>query len=385
MRAIDLFDLIGDISDDYIAEAVYKEKRSISMKKIIIISIAAVLCLSCIGWAAKEWIFAPGRGIVASDTLGDTAVYTSEDKMNIQGISIEAVSLLYDPADPESNTLQIWVYRSEDADTARDGRIPDSLRALEVTVEGIPYENGRSRLASEGFSCYSYKPSGEHSTADAPDSISITISDTPLTLQRTGGQDILSYNRHGMSLSLLRLTNELYIGSFFDEELNALPLDLSLMNVMAIFEATFADGTTARASGELMWRGEGSGVEFVSVDTSAYGKEVISVSCVSITADMPTDDTEYTALSLPESDEPVKAGVDLYTVGDFTAVLDEYSQSYSQSYMLYSGEHPLIPKESGGVFTETYIEDGTLYLRPRAIMIGFRIPDDMPAIFKFDH
>ena len=385
MKAIDLYELIGDARDEFVTEAACQKGRSISVKKIIMIALAAVLCLSCIGWAAREWIFAPGRGIVASDTLGDATVYTFNEKTIIDGVSVEAVSLLYDPDRPENNTLQVWVYRADDADTSRDGRIPDSLRAMDVTVEGVPYESGRSRLASVGFSCYSYKPAGEHSSSDVPDSIAITISDTLLTLRRAGGQDILSYNEHGTSLSLLRLTNELYIGSFFDEELNTLPLDLSLRNVMVILEATFADGTTARASGELLWRGEGSGVEFVSVDASAYGKEVISVSCMSITADMPTDDTVYTALSLSESDEPVKAGVELYTVGDFTAVLDEYSQSYSQSYMRYSGEHPLIQKESGGVYTETYIEDETLYLRPRAIMIGFRIPDDMPAVFEFDH
>ena len=74
---------IGMLPDDMIEEAlawVPESRPKPNLRKIMLITAVAVVLLSLVGWAAKEWLFVPGFGIVPTYTDMGVNVYTTEER-----------------------------------------------------------------------------------------------------------------------------------------------------------------------------------------------------------------------------------------------------------------------------------------------------------------
>ena len=111
-----LWDAMGMLGEDLLAEAdgygaVQRKKTG---TRIAVLAAAALLAVSCIGWAAKTWIFAPGYGLVGIDMLNGKTVYMAADAVQVGMVELEAVILTEDRENPENNILTLWMYRREE-------------------------------------------------------------------------------------------------------------------------------------------------------------------------------------------------------------------------------------------------------------------------------
>jgi len=76
-----LWDAVAMVGEDLLTEAMEPSGRQTKRqpkrqkKSVWILAAAAVVLVSFAGWAAEEWVFAPGRGLVPTEILTDVQVF----------------------------------------------------------------------------------------------------------------------------------------------------------------------------------------------------------------------------------------------------------------------------------------------------------------------
>ena len=85
-----LWDAVAMVGEDLLTEAMEPSKRQPKRqterqpkrqkKSVWILAAAAVVLVSFAGWAAKEWVFAPGRGLVPTEILTDVQVFAGGEQ-----------------------------------------------------------------------------------------------------------------------------------------------------------------------------------------------------------------------------------------------------------------------------------------------------------------
>ena len=104
-----LWDAMGMIGEDLLEEAVKGEKQMAKRygKRVWILAAAGILLLSLLGWAAKEWIFAPGFGIIPTYTDMGVTVYATEERVQIGQYTLEGAVFTENEAEPAENSLMV--------------------------------------------------------------------------------------------------------------------------------------------------------------------------------------------------------------------------------------------------------------------------------------
>ena len=147
-----LWDAMGMIGEDLLEEAVKGEKQMAKRygKRVWILAAAGILLLSLLGWAAKEWIFAPGFGIIPTYTDMGVTVYATEERVQIGQYTLEGAVFTENEAEPAENSLMFWLY-CEDQEAFSVW--PD------IWVNGNLYAFRYFRMTqNSNLACYTYAP-----------------------------------------------------------------------------------------------------------------------------------------------------------------------------------------------------------------------------------
>lgn len=145
-----LWDAMGMIGEDLLEEAVKGEKQMAKRygKRVWILAAAGILLLSLLGWAAKEWIFAPGFGIIPTYTDMGVTVYATEERVQIGQYTLEGAVFTENEAEPAENKLMFWLYCD---DSEQLQYYPD------IWVNGEPYAFLHFRMTQNSNLCsYTY-------------------------------------------------------------------------------------------------------------------------------------------------------------------------------------------------------------------------------------
>ncbi|MBQ8640704.1 MAG: hypothetical protein IJ480_00675 [Clostridia bacterium] len=215
-----LWDAMGMLGEDLLAEAdgygaVQRKKTG---TRIAVLAAAALLAVSCIGWAAKTWIFAPGYGLVGIDMLNGKTVYMAADAVQVGMVELEAVILTEDRENPENNILTLWMYRREEnaypvGET--DIRLPEIH--FKAMVNGVLYDKDSGTWGEWGYQYIRLSPAEMPGLLEGECTVQLQYpeGEAELLLLPVDGNDVCrNVLEDGSTMALLPLTENLYAGNF---------------------------------------------------------------------------------------------------------------------------------------------------------------------------
>jgi len=269
MKNTKLWNAAAMVGEDLLAEAenYTPAKRNRPVRRFAALAVAAVMAVSCLGWAAKEWIFAPGVGLADGEILTRVNVYTNENQIALGKIHLEAVTFTEHKTDPAENRLIFWVFRSQEnqmgdgtMDTEGKGYLEGSSFTAEVN--GVPYRSAGSGYSTAGWGCYTFCPAEDQSLPEpVGESCTVTIAYeepdmpvTPVQVTLTSADTARAEQtmvKGGSALTLLPLSDNLVIGNFDKAEWLPLVENARNTSVHAIFRTITEDGGEGTASGSL--------------------------------------------------------------------------------------------------------------------------------------
>ncbi|MBR4961972.1 MAG: hypothetical protein IKY52_13840 [Clostridia bacterium] len=357
-----LWEAMGHIGEDLLTEAEryapVKGKKTV--RRFAAAAVAAVMAASCLGWAAREWIFAPGVGLTSGEILTEVNVYTNEKQVSLGKIHLEAVTFTENKTDPVENRLVFWVFRSREnqmgegtMDTEGKGYLEGS--SFTASVNGVQYRSAGAGYSTAGWGFYSFRPVedqplpepvGENCTVtiayEEPDMTvePVQVLLTPADTARAE-QTMVTKNA---SLTLLPLSDNLVIGNLNNPEW--LPLVEAARNtdIHAIFKTLTADGTEGTASGSLNLCGIQTGYDCIRVAHDNYNAGIRKMDLYELMVSFSFHGEAGTyTFPLMEIGETYVPETDVYLLdmGGFTCRLvsvtrDEKGLQYETEY-LYNG------------------------------------------------
>ena len=212
---------IGMLPDDMIEEAlawVPESRPKPNLRKIMLITAVAVVLLSFVGWAAKEWLFVPGFGIVPTYTDMGVNVYTTEERTAVGQYTLEGIVFTENEADPEENRLMLWLY-------CQDQEALQELPNLWVNGERYGFLFFR-RNPNSSLGCYTYTRKHapdfvwDNGEALPLEPISVTAEGTVVTIQPMKGTppepvgepvEVQLSPAESGAIEQIRLTGEKYV------------------------------------------------------------------------------------------------------------------------------------------------------------------------------
>ena len=214
-----LWQAVGMLPEGMVQEAMtYPGRKKQNRKRAVLLAVAAVMAVSCLGWAAKEWIFAPGVGLAGTDTLDGKKVYMTTEEIQIGKLELEAVILTEDRENPENNVLTLWAYRyAEDASPVGTGEIHFPESDFTASVNGVPYRRSSGLTGEWGYQYMNFTPAEAPELLDGGCSVFLQYPEGEGEIQlreAEGGSVYQNTLDGGMIVSLLPLTDNLYAGSF---------------------------------------------------------------------------------------------------------------------------------------------------------------------------
>ena len=212
---------IGMLPEDIIEEALAwmpERHTKPNMRKIMLITAVAVVLLSLVGWAAKEWLFAPGYGIVPTYTDMGVNVYTTEERTAVGQYTLEGIVFTENETDPEENRLMLWLY-------CQDQEALQELPDLWVNGEKYGFLFFR-RTPNSNLGCYTYTRKNapdfdwENGEAIPLEPIPVTAEGTVVTIQPMRGNptepvgepvEVQLSPAESSEIEQIRLTGEKYV------------------------------------------------------------------------------------------------------------------------------------------------------------------------------
>ena len=357
-----LWDAVAMVGEDLLTEAMEQPGRKRRRTSVWVIAAAAVMLVSFAGWAAKEWVFAPGRGLVPTEILTGVQVFTGEEQTALGKITLEGITFAENQTDPMENRLTFWVFRrAEDAmgngTTDWEGKGYLEGNSFTAEVNGVRYRNAGSGYSTSGWGCYTFRPVenqpapdpvGETCTVtvayEEPDmtvepvTVLLYPAETEEAVQRTITKDA--------SVTLLPLTENLIVGNFYKEEWLPLVQTAGNTSVHANFATITAAGETGMAAGTLNLCGIQTDYDCIRAVPANYNDGIASMELYDFQASFSFRDNSLPAYTFPlmevgETHVP-ESDVYLLDMGGFTCRLvsvsrDKTGLRYETEY-LYTGK-----------------------------------------------
>ncbi len=358
-----LWDAVSMVGEDLLAEAqtyVPRQKKR-PVVRILAAAAAAVMAVSCLGWAAKEWIFAPGVGLVSGEILSEVNVYTCEDQIPLGKIHLEAVTFTENKTDPAENRLIFWVFRSREHEMGGGSMDTEGKGYLEgnsfaASVNGVTYRSAGSGYSTAGWGCYSFRPVetqplpapvGESCTVtiayEEPD-IAVEPVQVVLTPADTAKAEQVMVTKD-TSLTMLPLSENLMIGNLHHPEWLPLVETARNTSVHAVFKTISSDGMEGTASGSLNLCGIQTDYDCVRAAHDFYNQGIREMELYQVTVSCAFHDEagtyRFPLMEIGETHVP-ETDVYLLDLGGFTCRLlsvtrDESGLQYETEY-LYNGK-----------------------------------------------
>ena len=374
-----LWDAVAMVGEDLLTEAMeeqgkrqtgYQARRQ--KKSIWILTAAAVVLVSLVGWAAKEWVFAPGMGLVTAELLTDVQVFTGDEQIALGKIMLEGITFTENQNDLMENRLTFWVFRqAEDAmgDGTTDWEGKGYLEGNSFTAEvnGVQYRSAGAGYSTSGWGCYTFRPL-ENAPVPAPvgDSCTVRISyeesDMPvepvtvLLYPAETGKAVQRIITKDTFMTLFPLTENLIVGNFQKEEWLPLVQIAGNTSVHANF-ATITDiGEAGMATGTLNLCGIQTDYDCIRAVPANYNDGIASMQLYDFQASFSFRDNSLPAYTFPlmevgETHVP-ESDVYLLDVGGFACRL--VSVSRDKTGLRYETEYLYTGKDSH--VTPTYAE-----------------------------
>ncbi len=359
-----LWDAVAMVGEDLLTEAMEKPERQPKRQKksVWILAAAAVVLVSFAGWAAKEWVFAPGRGLVPTEILTGVQVFTGEEQTALGKITLEGITFAENRTDPMENRLTFWVFRrAEDAmgDGATDWEGKGYLEGNSFTAEinGVQYRSAGAGYSTSGWGCYTFRPVENQ---PAPDPVGETCTVTvayeepdmtvePVTVllyPAETGEAVQRTITKDTSVTLLPLTENLIVGNFYKEEWLPLVQTAGNTSVHANFATITDTGETGMAVGTLNLCGIQTDYDCIRAVPANYNDGIASMELYDFQASFSFRDNSLPAYTFPlmevgETHVP-ESDVYLLDMGGFTCRLvsvsrDKTGLRYETEY-LYTGK-----------------------------------------------
>ncbi|MBQ4605862.1 MAG: hypothetical protein IJB15_04095 [Clostridia bacterium] len=359
-----LWDAVAMVGEDLLTEAMEKPERQTKRQKksVWILAAAAVVLVSFAGWAAKEWVFAPGRGLVPTEILTDVQVFAGGEQTVLGKITLEGITFAENRTDPMENRLTFWVFRrAEDAmgDGATDWEGKGYLEGNSFTAEinGVQYRSAGAGYSTSGWGCYTFRPVENQ---PAPDPVGETCTVTvayeepdmtvePVTVllyPAETGEAVQRTITKDTSVTLLPLTENLIVGNFYKEEWLPLVQTAGNTSVHANFATITDAGEAGMAAGTLNLCGIQTDYDCIRAVPVNYNDGIASMELYDFQASFSFRDNSLPAYTFPlmevgETHVP-ESDVYLLDMGGFTCRLvsvsrDKTGLRYETEY-LYTGK-----------------------------------------------
>ncbi|MBE6615733.1 MAG: hypothetical protein E7631_10575 [Ruminococcaceae bacterium] len=362
MKNTKLWNAAAMVGDDLLAEAenYTPVKRNRPVRRFAALAVAAVMAVSCLGWAAKEWIFAPGVGLADGEILTRVNVYTNENQIPLGKIHLEAVTFTEHKTDPAENRLIFWVFRSPVHEMGGGAMDPEGKGWLEgdsftAEVNGVPYRSAGSGYSTAGWGCYTFRPVEDQPVPEpVGENCVITVSYEEPDMTVDPVQVILTPANPAeaeqtmvtgkAALTLLPLSDNLVIGNFDYAEW--LPLVETARNTSthAAFKTITNDGTEGFAFGSLNLCGIQTDYDCVRAANDFYNRGIREMDLYLLNVSMAfhgeTGTYTFPLMEIGQTHVPER-DVYLLDIGGFTCRLvsvarDEKGLQYETEYR-YNG------------------------------------------------